>query len=329
MSLVYEVFKLPGERLTKGEFGVEIEVEGENLPGKLKYWTVERDGSLNENGLEYVLAKPSSLQDTFAALEELEGRYKAMDSEIYDTVRAGIHVHINTQSLDMVQLHNFILTYLIFENLLVSYCGESREGNLFCLRAKDAKALPLMIRESLKRQRFAFYADEDFRYASINLMALHRYGSLEFRAMRSTNDFDAIRNWILLLKDVKDFSLKFDDPTKIVESLSQGGFHLFAKECFGERINLFGKTDEELTEYVKSGARISQSIAYATDWGSLKKKFEKPNRVPKVDLPPPAEQAQEVVFFENELARLHRAELQAVWNRIHGLRQNVRVEDNE
>lgn len=273
MSLVAEVFEIPPNRLTDGELGVEIEVEGEHLPTKLKYWVCTRDGSLNDSGMEYVFVKPLSVATSFMALEELKARYKANESTIHDSVRAGIHVHMNMQKYSIVQLHNIITTYLLFEGLLVNFCGEEREGNLFCLRASDAKSIIHLIRNACKQASFRSYGDENFRYASMNLCSLWKFGSLEFRSMRSTPDFESVKNWINLLISVRDFALSFESPDKIIHSLSEGGFHKFAEDCFRGNLHLFNKSEDEITEYITKGVRSVQLVAFATDWRLLLEKL--------------------------------------------------------
>ena len=46
MNNVFKVFGLPIRKKCAGDVGVEIEVEGVNLPYPGKYWRREADGSL-------------------------------------------------------------------------------------------------------------------------------------------------------------------------------------------------------------------------------------------------------------------------------------------
>lgn len=266
MNLVKDFYNLSKKVLTKGEIGIEIEEEGRRLPNEVDGWSVVHDGSLNEFGREYVLSSPVKIEDVDKVLGDLKGAHLACKSEIHDTIRAGVHIHVNCQDLTMTQLHNFIITYLILEDLLVSYCGPSREGNLFCLRLKDAKALSRHIIDHL-RSKNGFYHEEDVRYASINLTSLSKYGSLEFRAMRSTEDYSVISNWAHMLYNIKQFSRQFRDPKHIIESFSEGEYDIFARNALGaELYDELGKTPQEVQQMLKGCMRRSQGIAYATDW---------------------------------------------------------------
>src|SRR3546814_18812942 len=95
--------------------------------------------------------------------------------------------------LTMTQLYSFMTVYLILENVLVGWCGHSRCGNLFCLRASDAEWLLTSIRAAAEGRTFKHSLHSDnLRYASMNVKALGDYGSLEFRAMRGTREMDWI-----------------------------------------------------------------------------------------------------------------------------------------
>lgn len=274
MNLVKDLYGLPKKVLTKGDIGIEIEEEGRRLPDYVEGWNVVHDGSLNEFGREYVLSYPVKIEDVDKVLGNLKSAHLACKSEVHDTIRAGVHIHVNCQDLTMTQLHNFIITYLILEDLLVSYCGPSREGNLFCLRLKDAKALSRYIIHHLRRKD-GFYHDEDIRYASINLTSLSKYGSLEFRAMRSTDDYSVISNWAHMLYNIKQFSRQFRDPKHIIESFSEGEYDIFARNALGDELYAeLGKTPQEVQQMLKGCMRRSQGIAYATDWKLYEEHFQ-------------------------------------------------------
>src|SRR3546814_21174594 len=91
--------------------------------------------------------------------------------------------------LTMTQLYSFMTVYLILENVLVGWCGHSRCGNLFCLRASDAEWLLTSIRAAAEGRTFKHSLHSDnLRYASMNVKALGDYGSLEFRTMHGNRD---------------------------------------------------------------------------------------------------------------------------------------------
>lgn len=277
MARVMREFRIAREE--PGDIGVEIEVEGRNLPRARKWWRNEEDGSLKgEESREYVLATPTNLAGVREALNYLDASYKSAGAEVDDTVRAGVHIHINCQRLTMTQLYSFITMYLILENLLVHWCGEFREGNLFCLRACDAEwtlnVLVAAANDRRKMYRNAFHRDE-LRYASMNLKALGDYGSLEFRAMRGTRDLDLIHQWATVLYGLREYACTFQRPSDIVAELSIGGTEKFVKAALGENFKAFTDACPDWQALVFAGMRNAQDVAYSTNW----EEFEPPMKL--------------------------------------------------
>ncbi len=261
-------FNIPPHFAQTGDIGVEIEVEGCNLPLAPKYWRREEDGSLRgiENG-EYVLLKPLSLNSTKIALGYLKKAFKENESKIDDTVRAGIHVHINVQKLTIVELYNMMTIYLILEPLLIKYCGEGREGNLFCMRAQDAPFLLYALKRAARQRRFRNLVDDNLRYASMNVKALGQYGSLEFRALRSTDDMKRIFTWVKLLYTLRSAAKLFTDPIDVINSFSNDEVDAFIDKVFGGGLSaLVKRLSPEYKALTSKGMRCAQDIAFAVNW---------------------------------------------------------------
>jgi Putative amidoligase enzyme len=247
-----------------GEVGIEIELEGNGV-GQIvanNMWNTEMDGSLRGESIELVLKAPAPRHLIPARLNKM----KEMVSHcaIKDTGRAGIHIHVNIQDLTPREYAQFLVMYLIFEEVLVDWCGTDRVGNLFCLRASDANYGLQIIRSALQSFRFGLLDTDGIRYASINLKATATYGSLEFRALRSTTDVDVILKWIYILLKLKDTARKYESPADIVEELSVLGVEGFFNEILGEFEIPFDHMQ------VMSGVRNAQYIAYCrNDWSCM------------------------------------------------------------
>jgi hypothetical protein len=250
-------------REKKGEVGVEIEVEGTNLPqGDIPYWKCEHDGSLRGEAIEYVLKQPVARDNIPRIMETLNDAFHAADAEAKYTGRAGVHVHINVQQLTMVQVMNFLCLYLTFEEILVNWCGPDRRGNLFCLRGSDADFLISAIRDAARTSSWRGLNTDRLRYASVNVRALASYGSLEFRAMRSTLDSKDIEDWTGFLLRLKDVAQEYDNPQDVVADVSIKGPERMFLDIFGEGSGL-----NFSYESIMEGVRMAQHIAYAVpDW---------------------------------------------------------------
>lgn len=267
MQTVAEVFGI--KKLVAGDVGIEIEVEGRRLPIAERYWRNEHDGSLRgPENREYVLAEPSSIKRAELALKYLGILYKQNNTEVHDTVRAGVHVHINVQKLNIVELYNYLTLFFIFEEPLVKFCGEHREGNLFCLRSLDAEFLLSELRMAVINSDYYRLVSDDLRYGAVNVKALGTYGSLEFRTMRGTRDLDLILTWAKVLLSLREAAKAFYCPSDIINGFSEGESVWFLRRCFGEHSGLFeGMPD--IGKMLTDGMRRAQDIAFAIDWRNL------------------------------------------------------------
>ena len=177
-SRVSDVFS----RRAQGRVGIELEVEGvfpDSAYG-MRFWTCKEEGSLR-NGVEFVLKKPMTQLDL--PLQELESVLK--DSRVKKTIRCSTHIHVNVCSLTLREVYQAAFAWFLLEELIVQTQGPLRMGNLFCLRMSDADALADLLRASiLDKVYFHNFSAQTCKYAALNMNAVSRFGSLEFRFLR-------------------------------------------------------------------------------------------------------------------------------------------------
>lgn len=263
-------------RETKGEWGVEIEVEGENLPNKFpgREWRVEHDGSLKAaEAYEYV-TKPLSIEGVRKALDVLEKAYKECSSDVHESVRAGVHVHMNVQTYSAKELFTFTTVYFIVEELLVKWCGENREGNLFCLRSSDAEYILFALQEAIEHKSWRHIKTDNLRYCSLNFQSLFKYGSLEFRSMRSTPDLDIIYEWVKILEELRDNAKLFASPLDVMMSFSGDGEAQFLRRLFPTKHHLFTYPGYETI--IRRACRRVQMLAFTIDWDTIDRPSNNP-----------------------------------------------------
>lgn len=200
-----------------GDFGVEIEVEGAELVEvNDKYWNSVHDGSLRGESFEYVFKKPLIQKDSDKALESLKESLK--NSTLKFSFRTSVHVHVNVQELEYKQLLNMIYTYLLIEEPLMTFCGKERKGNRFCLRLQDAEGILDTLIPMFRVMDYIGGIREDaIRYSAINLAALQKFGSLEFRAMQGNLDVKRISTWTKALFNLREFSKSIENPRNVLE----------------------------------------------------------------------------------------------------------------
>lgn len=267
---VRERFKL--ERC-EGDIGIEIEVEGNNLPDGDNLWRRDHDGSLRgDDNAEYVMKKPLSLDGAEQALVQLKKAFKG--ARFDDSVRAGTHIHINMQECTMKEVYTMYTAYLVVENALVELSGEGRQGNLFCLRADDAKYILHQMIRAVRDKRYRYLASDDIRYCALNVKPITSYGSLEYRALRSTDNFDTVMMFAKALHTMREQAKLVGNPVDIVTGFSDGECKDFLDRWVGVDMSKAIRGLRRHRELLTKGVRNAQLIAYCTDWTQVDK--EKP-----------------------------------------------------
>lgn len=266
--ILKDLLLFKGKKRVARPIGFEVEMEGKRLPRKLTNWRVTTDGSLKgEEAREYVLTKPMTYLEFCNALTELKTALKESNSRVDISVRAGVHTHINVQDLTPLELFNYITLCILMEELLAEFCGKNRIGNLFCLRATDANYLIKVIKDVAETGNFNLFHTDDIRYSFMNLKAVVEHGSVEFRGMRSTTDFDVLKQWVQILQKLKKSSKDFKRPDEIIMRFSGSTAQEFLKEILGERAKLLQFHDAD--KLLFNGMRSAQDIAYGTEWERL------------------------------------------------------------
>lgn len=198
---------LPAQRI-----GIEIEVENCNprTGNRLeleKYWSRHDDGSLRNNGMEWVTIDGLLGQDLSAALVCFnENRGRAWES----TFRTGLHIHMDVCNMDIEPFARLCILYALTERLLFHWVGADRENNINCLpwykAQADLPAIARLMSTLISPSSFQRTAANLSRYSALNLAALRKFGTIEFRHMQTTFDTETIKTWINLLMSLKKSS---------------------------------------------------------------------------------------------------------------------------
>lgn len=281
-----DIGTIMGKSGTHGEVGIEIEVEGKNLPtiNTPKPWKHVEDHSLRAppGGMcaEYVLRAPIEFSKVNETLGILWGTFKENKSKIMDSNRTSVHVHLNCQQWFLNRLTSFCALYFIVEEILTEWCGEHRVGNLFCLRAMDAEAIVSYLRSFIEYDGNA-PIQEFLHYSALNANAIKKYGSLEIRTLRGTQDPRVITDWVEILERLYRLSEHYPDPREICASLSSLGPSAFFDNILGPKASVVRHavpfTDKMIAESVYQGVRIAQDLCYCRDWELYKPLKLKPD----------------------------------------------------
>jgi hypothetical protein len=256
-----------------GDIGIEIEVETLNdrlhRDSPPKEWACVHDGSLRGYCGEYILTKPVAHKRVTDVLHTLTRYMASREILPQESVRTSVHVHVNMLRSTFTQTVNFITLYAIFEDQLIEWCGEDRVGNHFCLSISKAEFLKRVIQRACRQVSFRGVLNDNIRYSAINLNALSRFGSLEFRALRGTTDVGVISTWVDILMRLKKYSGKFKSPLEMLDRFETLGTSAFTSEVFQESVDVITHKDNLNWEYrTKVGYWLAQDIAAAYEEGT-------------------------------------------------------------
>lgn len=243
----------------KGDVGIEIEVEGRNLPRGIGPWVAKQDGSLRGEAVEYVLRDPVLFKNVKSALELLSDWFNHdAGTKLNMSHRTSVHVHLNCQRFFTQEIYNLICLYFLFEEFLISFCGTERNGNVYCLCATDAEYFPLKVIDGLNSGLYLDnVANDDIRYSALNLKAIHDFGSVEFRSFRGTTSPNEISEWVTILEHLYRASLEFASPEEIIEGFNND------QEAFIARVFKGSGFDKFIFGFPKWKQKFSKGFAYA------------------------------------------------------------------
>ncbi len=251
----------------KGDVGIEIEVEGANLPQGTGLWIRERDGSLRgEEAAEYVLHHPINIGDVKKELNHLKEAFVKKNSRYDNSPRAGVHVHINVNDLDFKEVITMICMYIILEELFIKFCDKTREGNLFCLSSYDAEHLVMKLVEACETDNIRTLDNDHLRYSSLNIRSLFKYGSIEFRSLESTKDFDKVELWCQMLYKLKASAKEFGNPEELMRSFSMHDYMAMLDTIMGPYAHHLTRGILDPRKIIRKGVLRAQDIAFCRNW---------------------------------------------------------------
>ena len=258
--------------------GIEWENESINpltLPDIGSGWQFHNEGSLRYHGCEFVLNPPRKLEESKDYVKRL---FKSLSGNTWtDSIRTSVHVHFDVTKYKITDIICFGAVYWILEDILSDFAGEHRKSNLFCLRAKDTEYLLTDLSYNVSsKQPFKLHTTENnYRYASVNLAAMKKFGSFEFRMMRGTSNQEDIFLWLDCLESIRQFALRFDTPKALrkyfLEDVSAGSFpNIVLGENF-KKIQKYISTQEPIEERVREGfLRVERLLLSGGDWDFTK-----------------------------------------------------------
>lgn len=278
--------------------GIEVEIDNDGSHDGCTFpvnyspeWQRKGDGSL-ANGWEYVLTAPLKGQTLVDAVYKLYSE----PTQVYRTYTGSTHIHINMMDgVSTDALRALVLISYAFESLLY-YVGDNTRQ--WCGYASRLTSSPAEVLESIisdtTGHAFQNAVSSAGRYYGLNLNALHRYGSVEFRYFPTAESPEELLGWIKLVQNFKRAAVEIGGIEPLIATLNnKEGYNSFISEYFPDHLEAV----QASCEYSKVKALMGKALIIATaarpdkkiNWSRVKlqshfKKLmatKKPGKVPK------------------------------------------------
>lgn len=174
------------------EHGIECYVESYNHTTR-PHWKIITDSSVSYEGLE-IVSPPLRGQDGLNQLKKVLEALNKAGAKVNRT--CGVHVHHDASDFTLRTFKNLYGIYARFEDCIDELVVEDRRGNRNSYCASPGTDL-----EQLKKAKSVDeIVDRMYpsRYIKLNCQSFRRHGTIEFRQLGGTLEYQEIMSWIVL-----------------------------------------------------------------------------------------------------------------------------------
>lgn len=159
-------------------------------------WKLVWDGSVS-GGYE-VVSPILSGSEGMEQVKKVADALNAAGARI--TTKCGIHVHIDSRGMTVDEVKSIVRRYARFEGQIDSFMAPSRRNSVnILLKTITGRVASDIVNASASTLRnLASYMGS--RYHKVNLQAILRHGTIEFRHHQGSVDSEKILNWIEFLQ---------------------------------------------------------------------------------------------------------------------------------
>jgi hypothetical protein len=247
--------------------GLELEVEnfqGGNVWSRMKFWDTITDGSLRNNGREFVLKYPLGGYSLEQAMTELWANIHEGGSAFHINARTSLHVHVDLRTFTLDEVKRFFILYMVMEKSLYGMAGVGRDKNIYCPATYEAydQNIATILRCTSLNQLDDISRNWE-KYTGINMTRARDLNTVEIRIHNGTLNGSVARRWVnsilTLVKEVKE-------PTVTLESsVDELVSALFYRPTQSQRTNAVIDIEDGLfnVEYYTTMHRTSKAPRFA------------------------------------------------------------------
>lgn len=188
-------------------FGIELELENIDYDAidnmDWNYWVTHGDGSLQEDGREFVLSGPKGGDAVVNALNEFYNNNVNATAGL----RTSTHIHINASDLTVGELRSMLVVSYTVEAALFRWIGENRKwcGYAMSLAEMPSDRLRKILTGNTGRmvlQAISAQRNND-RYYGVNVSSIVKHGTVEYRHFPGKPTREELENWLDFVRAMK------------------------------------------------------------------------------------------------------------------------------
>lgn len=187
------------ERKLKGEqrlYGMEVEVERGRTDVRVGGWSITGDGSLRDNGVEFIFDGPAPYVDSVSRVKALCALLNADERYFHHSVRTSIHIHANMMDFELAHLTRLATLYKILEPAAFAKYGEGRDSTPYCVPFVDSDEYQTDLFTCSNWDRMTRLGGRNSKYSAFSLCRMMDLGTVEFRMFNGTNDEETILEYL-------------------------------------------------------------------------------------------------------------------------------------
>ena len=206
--------------------GMECEIESVASRHDIGEYRATTDGSLRNSGIEFI-SSPLPKEPLLNAFSHLHQNIEYINPDEAFSQRTSIHVHVNCRSLETTQVKNMLLLYALYEPFFFALCEPQRRDNIHCVALSDTY-LPGTYHADINALAHNWH-----KYTAFNIIPLREHGTVEFRHMQGTGDFELVTQWLNLLDNLWKMCQRvtLDNATLQDRLLLRNWFHILFGHC--------------------------------------------------------------------------------------------------
>lgn len=179
--------------------GLECEIEAVKNPTSMAGFHVKEDGSLRNNGYEFI-TDPVPVK---TAIDQFAELHKKLDlGEDAFSQRTSTHVHVNVAGLTLQETKNLLLLYALFEECFFLMAKPERRNNIHCTPLSET-FVPSSYKTDIPNLVKGWH-----KYTALNLKRIRDLGTVEFRHLHGTGDVTELKQWLQVLENLFFLSQK-------------------------------------------------------------------------------------------------------------------------